>query len=169
MLCKRRPLHLLSLATLVAACTMPAARATSDQAAGCNGKLTEMNVPITKQNAVANADVPAFITFDLPSAAEIRDGFVELTIRALKVDPQRKFIVTANQLGGEQIGQLAFYPPAKVGETYTFRVETSKLGAATSPTRMNLSVALVPLSQGQRPMDAAIEVVSAQVQQPKCK
>lgn len=128
-----------------------------------------MPVPITKQNAVASANVPAVVTVDIPSAAVFRDGFVELTVRALKVDPLRKFIVTVNQIGGEQVGQLGFYPPAKVGETYTFRLETSKQGAAVSPTPMKLSVALVPISKEQRPMDAAIEVVSAQLQQPKCK
>lgn len=96
-------------------------------------------------------------------------GEVELTVRALKVDPRRKFVVTASQVGGQQVGELAFYPPAKAGETYTFRVGASQQVLSTSPTRMNLAVAIVPLTQGRGPMDAAIEVVSAHVLRPGCK
>jgi hypothetical protein len=131
-----------------------------------------MKMSVSPEKAVAHFNEPAYVTIDMGASGYSIDSYLELTVRALKVDLQRKFIVTASSSYAgavEQVGELAFYPPAQAGKTYKFRVEMPKAQGPVGDNKFKLAVALIPLSAQSGPSDASVEVLSARLLQTVCK
>jgi hypothetical protein len=131
-----------------------------------------MKVSVSPHKAVARFNEPAYVTVDLGAGRHSVGDYVELTVRALKVDPQRKFVVTASNSDAglaEQVGELAFYPPARSGKTYKLRVEMPKSQGPVGDNKFKLAVAIIPLSAQLGPSDASIEVLSARLLRTVCK
>jgi hypothetical protein len=115
--------------------------------------------------AIASGAAPAHVHVEEPVGHQLEAPMVELTLKPVTVAPDEAYLVAVSA-GVDDKGDpivldtVSFYPPPREGEERTFLIDLPS--SVNTGERIELTVGLVPASDGSSIDSSAVEVTGAQ-------
>jgi hypothetical protein len=157
---------LLEHALLIGSSDMPASA--QNRSPGQEQQLPGSEILVAGAGRVADVTSPAEITIDLGNEALALNAKLELLLSPVAVSPNEPYFVVVSvkaPSGEKRLGTVSFFPP-RAGEIQSFYFDASPIlteAKANGTSRIDLSVAVVPASQGEKIKGSSVRVVGARL------